>query len=206
MMVHLYLKVLIKNLIVNVAEKSGRIDVHELSSELLVPEEEVRLMIDELGTQIINAITPYSQLGFMDLSHEVKLPEKTTVALLKILISKGKIAGSLDMVNHILIIEQVPSETSEISKICKECRYHNRAKNDYCVKCGAKLEVTKTEIKARMVEEKKAEEQKTLFVLFFFVVFAIIAVMVAHSFPALLLSLLLIDIVICFLLWFILGK
>jgi len=99
--------------IIDFAERTGRIDVHELSKELLVSEEEISFLIEELGKQIINATAPYRQIGFSDLSSEVNLPKGFTIALLKRLISEGKIAGSLDMVNHILTVERAPKVTAE---------------------------------------------------------------------------------------------
>jgi len=96
----------IKNLVVKQIEKDKRIDFHELSSKLMIPEEKIKRTIKRLSEDLIAAITPYRQIKLSDLSHELKLPEPFLTALLKVLISNGQIAGSLDMVSRIFIREQ----------------------------------------------------------------------------------------------------
>ena len=93
-------------------------------SELLVPEEEIKVIMNRLGKEIVNTIIPYSQIYFESLSNEVNFPLNFTIAILKMLISERKIIGSLDMTNHILVIEQVSKipRTQEKVEIQREQR------------------------------------------------------------------------------------
>jgi DNA-binding Lrp family transcriptional regulator len=113
-----------RNLVVDIIEETERIDIKEISSRLSVPEGEIRSIIEMLGKQVIIATTPFRQIKFTDLSHEVKLPERSLVAFLKMLISEGQLAGSLDMVNRIFISERMvasltitPSKPVEKGKV-----------------------------------------------------------------------------------------
>jgi hypothetical protein len=44
------------------------------------------------------------------ITHEIRLPEAVTVALLKKLIQEGKLAGHLDMITNVLTIERTPEQ------------------------------------------------------------------------------------------------
>lgn len=103
----------IKNLIGDSVEEIGRIDIYEISKKIMVRDEEIRQVIGDLSQQIINVIAPYRQIRISDLADEVKLSRKLTIALLRNLISEGKIIGSLDMVNDIITIEKAPKTVKE---------------------------------------------------------------------------------------------
>lgn len=98
--------VVLRNLVIELLEENTNIEIHEISDKLAVPEKKVRLVIEKLIEQIMNTVAPYRQIRFSDLHHDIKLSESLTVALLKRLISEGRIVGSLDMVNQILTIDQ----------------------------------------------------------------------------------------------------
>jgi len=111
----------LKNLIVGLVERTGKIDFHEISNELLISEDKVKQIVDELSRAVINALVPYRRIRIADLSHEVSLPQNFTLLLLKKLIAEEKIVGSLDMVDEILVIEQIV-RVPEIAQVQSEKR------------------------------------------------------------------------------------
>jgi len=96
----------IKKLVTNFVEKTGKIDFHEIVRELSIPENKVRDVLEEISRTIIEALAPYNRVKIADLSREVDLPINVTLLLLKDIISRGKIAGSIDMVSQTLLIER----------------------------------------------------------------------------------------------------
>jgi len=86
--------------------------------------------------------------------------------------------------------------------VCKKCGHENREAHRYCVKCGAEIQLTKEQLEKRVANEAAERGQKALYIFFFFIVFAIIDIAVAYEFPAIVVGGLLIDAIICALLWF----
>lgn len=110
----------LRKLVMDLLDENTSISIHEISDKLGVPEKEVKVVIGEVDKQIVKAVTPYRQIGFSDLSNDIKLSKNLTVALLKRLIFEGRIAGSLDLVNQILVIDQTakaPSEKAELREL-----------------------------------------------------------------------------------------
>jgi DNA-binding Lrp family transcriptional regulator len=95
--------IVLRNMVVEMSKESTSIDIQEISHKLSVPEEEVRLVLEDLSELVVNATLPYRRIKFADLSQETKLPENFIIALLKTLISEGKVSGSLDLVNGTLV-------------------------------------------------------------------------------------------------------
>jgi len=112
----------IKNLIVDLVERTGKIDFHEIVRELSIPEDKVRDALEEISRTIIKALAPYNRVKIADLSQEVNLPINVTSLLLKDLISKGKIDGSIDMVSQTLLIDRTvaPIKSELKREILKE--------------------------------------------------------------------------------------
>lgn len=86
--------------------------------------------------------------------------------------------------------------------VCKKCGYHNKEGNKYCVNCGAKIELAKEDLEAKVAKEAAEKEQKALYLFLVFVMFAIIDIVVAYDFPSILIGGLLTDALICAFLWF----
>jgi hypothetical protein len=117
-------QIIIRDSIIDITEKTERIDILEISKKLSIPQDITRLVIEEFSRQVIRATKPYKQIGFAELSQEANLPTKTTVTLLKNLISEGILVGSLDMVNRMLIIERAPETPTTLgrSEVSREQR------------------------------------------------------------------------------------
>jgi len=86
---------LVINLAIEVSKKTGKLDVYEVSQRLSVPVEKV---VEVLSDHVINTVAPYKRIRLVDLSRETGLPEDFLLPLLKRLISKGKLSGSIDMI------------------------------------------------------------------------------------------------------------
>jgi len=113
----------IKKLVTNFVEKTGKIDFHEIVRELSIPENKVKDILEEISRTIIKALAPYRRVRIADLSREIGLPQNFTTFLVKRLISKGKIIGSLDMVDGILLIEPRTSVVEYEKETFKESEF-----------------------------------------------------------------------------------
>lgn len=97
--------------VIKLAQKNESINVSELSSQLNVIEESVSSIIEGISKKILVAVAPYNQIRIADLSKETELPEAVMTALLKKLILEDNLIGNLDMVNNVLKIERVPTQS-----------------------------------------------------------------------------------------------
>ena len=85
---------------------------------------------------------------------------------------------------------------------CKQCGYPNRIGNNYCVKCGAEIQLT-PEIQAAKAQKTAAEnEQRMIYLLGFFFLFAVTDVIALYDFPPALIGGLIADAAITCFLWF----
>lgn len=100
----------LRRLMIEAIQKNERMDIHELSAKLFIPEYAITSIIDGIKKQIINDSSTYSQISLTDLSAEIGLPETVAVTLLKKLVQERKLNGQLDMVNKIFINYRQPNQ------------------------------------------------------------------------------------------------
>jgi hypothetical protein len=110
----------LRNLVIKLSEETRVIDLLGISNELSVPREKVKLIIGELSQTIINAIAPYKQIKISDISQETRLPENFVIALLKTLISGGKVSGRLVRELHgWSLVRELPHVSPKIVEVEK---------------------------------------------------------------------------------------
>lgn len=97
----------IKKLVINTIEKIGKIDFHEITKEHSIPEDKVREIIETYNRALLKTLRPFNRAKISDLSQELNLPVKVTLILLRDLISNGKLNGSIDTVEGIILIEKM---------------------------------------------------------------------------------------------------
>ena len=103
---------LMEQLIYDHIKSTENINIHSMAENLNISEERIGIVLYKTGRRIVNVVKPYEKIGFADLSREINLPENITIILLKNLISNRELEGSLDMVNHVLTINQMPKPST----------------------------------------------------------------------------------------------
>ena len=106
----------LKELVLEIVQKNGGVDVNEISNQLFVPEKEISTAFENFYNQILAAIAPYQQIKIEDLSAEVGLSKNVLLALLKKLILEGEISGRLDMVRNVLVLGKSAIKSPEFSE------------------------------------------------------------------------------------------
>jgi hypothetical protein len=104
----------LRNLVIASSKENTGINMQEIAHKLSVPHEEVKLVMKELSELVDRTTISYRQIRLADISHETGLPENLIIALLKKLIEEGKIAGSLDLVNRVLMREPLLEEKAKV--------------------------------------------------------------------------------------------
>lgn len=95
-------------LVINLSTGIEKIDVADLSARLFVSESPIQKSLDILIEQVNDATKLFSKIRIEELSDEIRLSPTFTLALLKWMITEGKMKGQIDMVNHALVLKQTP--------------------------------------------------------------------------------------------------
>ena len=142
----------LRELVFDSVLKSNKVNMKEISGELLVPETKIKAVFEEIDDKIIAAVAPYEQIKVGDLANEVGLQRGVILILLKQLTFEGKISGRLDMVRDVLVLGAGAAGTNlknktefnynraENMRVCPTCNHDiDDDKAEFCPRCGTKL-------------------------------------------------------------------
>ena len=91
-----------------------------------ISEQLINLSLEYLEAKILDALYAYNQIRIAELSNEIELAKTVTLALLKKLIREGKLGGSIDMINDVLVIHRRPAQPAKTGIYKKQSMQNNR--------------------------------------------------------------------------------